>query len=79
MTAPDNQTLIARLREGTNIINYGDIMQQVADALEAAEKALAETYKANDDVGRWLSAALDDQKVCPEMKADITIWFAMQP
>jgi len=27
-------------------------------------------------VGRWLSAALEDPAVCPEMKADISAWFA---
>lgn len=26
-------------------------------------------------VGSWLSAALDDPKVCDEMKADIREWF----
>lgn len=27
-------------------------------------------------IGAWLSAALDDPKVCAEMKADIEAWFA---
>lgn len=27
------------------------------------------------EIGRWLSAALDDPKVCEEMKEDIKEWF----
>ncbi len=34
---------------------------------------------ANDRIGPWLSAALDDPQVCREMKADITAWFDAQP
>lgn len=30
---------------------------------------------ARDGVGKWLSAALDDPKVCDEMKADINRWL----
>jgi hypothetical protein len=29
----------------------------------------------NDKIGKWLSAALDDIKVCDEMKADIRAWM----
>jgi hypothetical protein len=31
--------------------------------------------KADDAIGRWLSAALEDPNVCAEMKADINAWF----
>jgi hypothetical protein len=31
--------------------------------------------KADWEVGKWLSAALDDPEVCKEFKADITTWF----
>ncbi len=34
---------------------------------------------ANDRIGSWLSAALDDPQVCREMKDDITAWFSAQP
>jgi len=30
---------------------------------------------ANDKLGDWMSAALDDPKVCQSMKADINAWF----
>lgn len=31
--------------------------------------------EAADPIGGWLSAALDDEKVCEEMKRDIRSWF----
>lgn len=35
-----------------------------------------EAVRANVEVGRWLSAALDDPRVCDGMKADINRWFS---
>lgn len=35
----------------------------------------AELKAANDRIGKWLSAALDDAAVCQEMKSDIKAWF----
>lgn len=35
----------------------------------------ARVKEANLAVGKWLSAALDDPKVCTEMKADIQFWM----
>jgi hypothetical protein len=32
--------------------------------------------KASENLGKWMAAALDDPKVCTEMKADINAWFA---
>ena len=43
-----------------------------AEALAAAPLPQAGELWA---VGSWLSAALDDPKVCAEMKADINAWF----
>lgn len=46
--------------------------------LQEADKLRAEIAKlraANDRLGKWMSAALDDPGVCTEMKADITAWF----
>lgn len=34
-----------------------------------------EMVKRSDGVGSWLSAALDDDSVCEEMKRDIRAWF----
>ena len=31
--------------------------------------------KEDKALGAWLSAALDDDKVCPEMKRDILAWM----
>jgi len=31
--------------------------------------------EADDKIGFWLSAALEDDKVCKEMKEDIRSWF----
>ena len=32
--------------------------------------------EAGDNLGSWMSAALEDPNVCKEMKRDITNWFA---
>jgi len=34
-----------------------------------------EWSEAEWNVGRWLSAALEDEHVCQEMKDDIDAWF----
>lgn len=33
---------------------------------------------ANEKLGSWMSAALEDGQVCEEMKRDIRDWFAAQ-
>ena len=35
--------------------------------------------KASDKLGAWMSAALEDDKVCDEMKVDIREWFEALP
>lgn len=35
-----------------------------------------ESLMASARLGRWMSAALDDPKVCDEMKDDIRRWFS---
>ena len=66
---------------------YGDTDHEViealcdfADLLERFEKAPKATVYASlagyYKVGPWLSAALEDRKVCEEMKADIRSWMA---
>ena len=38
-----------------------------------------ERNEADDRIGKWLSAALEDPQVCEEMKADIRFWFETRP
>lgn len=38
-------------------------------------QALFNLLEDSDLIGKWLSAALDDPKVCAEMKEDIEDWF----
>lgn len=40
------------------------------------EAKIGRLRAANERLGRWMSAALDDPRVCAEMKADIHNWFA---
>lgn len=59
------------------------ITERVANALrEQRERLEADNAKllrvveaARDKVGPWISAALEDTKVCTEMKADIQVFF----
>ena len=47
------------------------------DSLAEAEQELAALREiSHNTVGMWLSAALDDPKVCAEMKQDIHTWMA---
>lgn len=42
------------------------------------EKAAIEIERlraANDRIGSWMAAALDDPAVCKEMKDDIEVWL----
>lgn len=39
------------------------------------EEEFQKFLAASDTLGRWMSAALDDPKVCKEMKEDIDKWF----
>lgn len=57
---------------------------QIATSRERAARILSlapsQGAEAADRLGAWMSAALDDPKVCDAMKADIQAWFdAGQP
>lgn len=56
--------ICGQLPEGANLNPAARLMNE-----------LTRLEVANDMVGRWLSAALDDPKVCEQMKADINVWM----
>lgn len=87
-----DEMLVQRLRTGADFhesegdIGLPCIMRQAADRLSSLEeekrvllRAEHRAVMANVRLGRWLSAALDDQSVCEEMKADIREWFSAGP
>lgn len=45
------------------------------DEIEELKTKIRELRSADDRIGFWLSAVLDDPNVCEEMKADIRAWF----
>lgn len=45
----------------------------------AALASLEGFLTASDRLGKWMSAAIDDPKVCEEMKSDIRAWFDAMP
>jgi len=48
----------------------------ISELISAERDAGNKGYTKEDDgIGKWLSAALDDPKVCAEFKADIRAWF----
>lgn len=81
------ETVHAWIREdvGLNVkmTLFPDVVTKLVDRLAALRQpdTAAEDAcmgRGEDDlwpVGSWLSAALDDPKVCDEMKADIRAWF----
>jgi hypothetical protein len=63
--------IVQRLRE--TIVN--ETPARYPDVIEAAITEIERLRAANDRVGKWLSAAIDDPGVCQEMKDDIAAWF----
>ena len=58
---------------------YSDFTDK-ATAWDHAIRIPRKVQGANERVGKWLSAALEDPAVCAEMKADIEYWFkAIKP
>jgi hypothetical protein len=47
----------------------------IYEALRMRDDRINKLLGARDGIGRWLSAALDDPKVCAEMKTDIEEWM----
>ena len=52
--------------------NFGEISRCYLEG----DTRLTALVEASDRLGRWMSAALDDDSVCDEMKADINGWLA---
>lgn len=75
---------------GTDYYDDDILCEIISDAIRATPlptdaDLLAETMKlrevaalveASDALGFWMSGALEDPKVCAEMKAVINVWFA---
>ena len=56
--------------------NYAKFIINVYSAgIKQGSKKSEELLNAELNVGKWMSAALDDPDVCAEMKLDITRWF----
>lgn len=63
-------------------VECNELKFQLDNIIEEQRQLLAKKYardevhtKANLRIGRWLSAALDDENVCQEMKDDINYWL----
>ena len=61
---------------------HAEVMTEAADAIDSLRAHLAQSRaekerlrEAEDGIGKWLSAALDDPDVCDAMKMDIRAWF----
>lgn len=70
--------------EGAGVDNWGGMehaQEMMEDfKMESIPPVFSDSEKieeAFDRVGRWLSAALDDENVCDEMKSDITALFEL--
>lgn len=57
-----------------------EAIKPVEDADDALASPSPPVSREADELGKWLSAAMDDPNVCDAMKADINAWFnAGQP
>jgi hypothetical protein len=43
--------------------------------LQSARERIGKLRAANEKIAPWLSASLEDYRVCKEMKADVNFWF----
>lgn len=61
--------------EKQGIVNL--ILNQKADInlFASAPELIENVIKDYKEIGKWLSAALEDKNVCDEMKRDINAWF----
>lgn len=63
----------------SHVAAIASIIQEVIDTTIASQfsapRELVATNDFTDDIGSWLSAALDDPKVCTEMKQAINHYF----
>jgi hypothetical protein len=50
-------------------------LQNMGLRIRELEKLETIQHEAEFNIGKWLSAALDDNDVCAEMKLDIVNWF----
>lgn len=50
----------------------------LSNQIHDRDDKIAAMITANQRIGKWLSAALDDPNVCADMKADIAAWFDSQ-
>lgn len=64
---------------GLSYTELGEWVRDNISIIRAALQAGVAMNAINYNLGRWLSAALDDPNVCQEMKDDINAWFSLQP
>jgi hypothetical protein len=55
-----------------------EIAQDTLELIANLRKERDQLRAGCEAIGPWMSAALDDQKVCVEMKRDIHTFFAAQ-
>ena len=71
------QILIERSYKPLVVTDVCDMAEAGEEADEIIDLFLEEKNEAEFNIGSWLSAALDDENVCAEMKMDIVRWFTI--
>ena len=61
--------------EKNNIVNMLENQKADIRLFASAPDLIEDRIKDYKEIGKWLSAALEDDSVCKEMKEDITRWF----
>lgn len=76
-TRPNYAANVDATPSGTNLFDAAQADAMVRYMLEGLPGSSdhPDTDKITENVGRWLSAALDDPQVCEEMKGDIRAWM----
>lgn len=70
-------TYVDEVRNGSRFIGMA-WTTTLADDVRGLCERVEELERANDVIGFWLSAALDDKTACAEFKAAVAKWFEVQ-
>ena len=75
LAGDQNEVTIRMIRNLADAESSARDFERQEKELTNAADLITKLTESNDKLGAWMAAALDDPKVCEEMKGDISAWF----